>query len=59
MSKKTIEEPNSQIEPMSSACRVLADSELDGVSGGTMLQNAFSNVLKSIGEGLAATARKG
>jgi hypothetical protein len=27
--------------------------------GGTMLQNAFGDVLKSIGEGLAATARKG
>jgi hypothetical protein len=30
---------------------------LDGVSGGTMLQNAFSNVLKSIGEGLGRALR--
>jgi hypothetical protein len=36
----------------------LEDSELDGVSGGTMLQNAFSNVIKSIDEGMAAAARK-
>jgi hypothetical protein len=41
--------------------QVLEDSELDSVSGGspfTMLQNAFSNVIKNIGDGLAAAARK-
>jgi hypothetical protein len=29
------------------------------VSGGTILQNAFSNAIKSIGEGLSSVARKG
>lgn len=53
MSKKPT--AKSQIEPK--AFRVLADSELDGVSGG--LQNAFSNVIKSIGDGLSTMARKG
>jgi hypothetical protein len=57
MSNKTIEEPKSQIKPKSSACRVLEDSELDGVSGG-MLQSAISIVIKSIGEGMAAAAAK-
>lgn len=55
MSKKPT--AKSQTEP--NALRVLADSELDGVSGGTVLQNAFSNAIKSIGEGLATMARKG
>jgi hypothetical protein len=42
--------------------RVLKDDELDSVSGGSpfsMLQNAFSDAIKSIGEGLSAIARKG
>jgi len=41
--------------------RVLRDDELDSVSGGSpfsMLQNSFSNVVKNIGDGLAASARK-
>jgi len=41
--------------------RVLKDDELDSVSGGSpfsMLQNAFSDVIKNIGESLAAAARK-
>ncbi|MGY2907046.1 hypothetical protein ACVWVY_006067 [Bradyrhizobium sp. URHC0002] len=54
MPKKTIVEPKSQIAPKS-----LDDTELDTVCGGTMLQNAFSNVVKSIGEGLSGMARKG
>jgi hypothetical protein len=37
--------------------RVLRDDELDSVSGGS-LQNAFSNVIKNIGEGLTTAARK-
>jgi hypothetical protein len=55
MSKK----PTAKSQTKFNAFRVLADSELDGVSGGTMLQSAFSNVIKSIGEGMAAVARKG
>jgi hypothetical protein len=43
-----------------SEVRVLKDHELETVSGGgSALQSAFSNVLKSIGEGLASTASKG
>ena len=39
--------------------QVLADNELDLVSGGSrVLQNAFSNVIKNIGDALAASARK-
>jgi len=39
--------------------RELTTNELEFVSGGSMLQNAFSNVIKSIGEGLSTMARKG
>jgi hypothetical protein len=49
-------------EQVSFSGQVLADNELDSVSGGSpfsMLQNAFSNVIKNIGDGLAAAARKG
>ena len=56
--KKPIFEPKPQFEPKSYADRVLPDSELDGVSGG-MLQSAFSNAIKSIGEGISTMARKG
>jgi hypothetical protein len=41
--------------------QVLADNELDSVSGGSpfsVLQNAFSNVIKNIGDALSAAARK-
>jgi hypothetical protein len=37
--------------------RILKDHELDAVSGG-QLQSAFSNVIKSIGQGLETMARK-
>jgi hypothetical protein len=36
----------------------LTDADLDGVAGGSFLSNAFSNVIKTIGEGLSTTARK-
>ncbi|MBR1228253.1 MULTISPECIES: hypothetical protein [unclassified Bradyrhizobium] len=39
--------------------RVLKDGELEAVSGGAMFGSAFSEALKSIGEGLTTMARKG
>ncbi|WP_439372041.1 hypothetical protein ACRQ5Q_40715 [Bradyrhizobium sp. PMVTL-01] len=50
--------PSKPIRPEQN--RVLRDDELDSVSGGSsfsMLQNAFSNVIKNIGESLATAAR--
>jgi hypothetical protein len=38
--------------------RALQDGELSVVTGGALLQNTFSNVLKSIGEGLKTMASK-
>jgi hypothetical protein len=41
--------------------QALPDDELKAVTGGTfsMLQNAFSTAIKSIGEGISTMARKG
>lgn len=54
-----IVEPKSPIVPKPLDDTELDDTELATVSGGTMLQSAFSNVIKSIGEGLSTMARKG
>jgi hypothetical protein len=39
--------------------KVLQEHELDVVVGGTVLSSSFSNVIKSIGDGLSSMARRG
>lgn len=46
---KPVDQPNASAE--------LKDADLNTVSGGT-LSNAFSQVIKSIGEGITSMARK-
>ena len=47
-------------KPINDDIRTLQADELDAVNGGFgMLQDAVTNALKSIGEGLSTMARKG
>ena len=55
----TTEELGLWLRGVGSGTGELTNGELAAVSGGSMLQNSFSQVLKSIGEGISTVARKG